>query len=114
MKLWTQAALGLCVAASLVACNNNRGYDSSNPPAREGTVGTSGANVDRDFIEDQLEDGNAEVAIAKLATERATHPQVKEFAQKMVQDHEAAGEALKQAAARSNVQVNAPADLDND
>jgi putative membrane protein len=112
MKLWTQAALALCLAASMTACKKDR--SSTNPPASEGTVGTTGANVDRDFIEDQLEDGAAEVALGRLAAERATHPQVKEFGQQMVRDHEAAGEALKQAAARASVQVNPPADLDND
>lgn len=112
MTLWKQAALGFVLAASIVACNDDR-RASDNRPAG-GAVGTTGANADRDFIVDQLEDGTAEIALGKLAAERAAHPQVKEYAQMMVRDHQAAAEALKQAASRANVQVTEPADLDND
>lgn len=115
MKRWTQVMLGLGLAASIAACNDNRANDA-NTAARDtgAAVGTAGASADRDWIEDQLEDGQAEINLAQLATERATDPQVKEFAQMMVKDHQAAADELKQAASAANVQVNAPAELDND
>jgi putative membrane protein len=115
MKRWTQVMLGLGLAASIVACNNNRANDT-NTAARDtgAAVGTAGASADRDWIEDQLEDGQAEINLARLATERATNPQVKEFAEMMVKDHQAAADELKQAASAANVQVNPPAELDND
>jgi len=112
--------LGLGLAASIVACNNNGANDRNNTagstPARDtgAAVGTAGANADRDWIQDQLEDGQAEIQLAKLASERATHPQVKQFAQMMIKDHTAAGNELKQAASAANVQINPPAELDND
>jgi putative membrane protein len=113
MTIWKQAALGCVLAASLVACNDDR-RASDNTAARDAAVGTSGANVDREFIVDQLEDGKAEIALGKLAAERASHPQVKEYAQMMVRDHEMAGDELTQAATRANVQIAESADLDDD
>ena len=115
MKRWTQVVLGIGLAASIVACNNNRANDASNTAGRDSAaVGTAGASADKDWIEDQLEDGQAEVQLAKLASERATNPDVKQFAQMMIKDHEAAGEELKRAATAANVQVNPPAEMDND
>jgi putative membrane protein len=108
--------LGLSLAASIAACNNNGANDANHTAARDtgAAVGTAGANADRDWIQDQLEDGQAEIQLAQLASERATNPQVKEFAQMMIKDHQAAGNALKQAASAANVQVNPPMEPDND
>jgi putative membrane protein len=118
MKRWTQAVLGICLATSLVACRgDNRANDADNTAAgREpgSAVGTAGANADRDFIEDQLEDGEAEVNLGRMASERATNPQVKEFAQMMVRDHQMAGEELRQVATAANVQPNVSAEPDRD
>jgi putative membrane protein len=111
--------LGLGLAASIVACNNSANdtnNSAANPAARDSgaAVGTAGANADRDWIQDQLEDGQAEIQLAQLASERATNPQVKQFAQMMIKDHQAAGDELKQAASAANVQINPPAELDDD
>lgn len=116
MTRWTQAALGISLAASVVACsgekraNDNAAAGRDNPAA----VGTAGAGADRDFIQDQLEDGQAEVALGKIAAERATHAEVKQFGQQMVRDHQTAGDELRQAAQSANAQVTPPAELDGD
>jgi putative membrane protein len=115
MKQWTQALLGLALAATVVACSGDKRANDANSTTPRDTgaaVGTTGANAERDFIEDQLEDGQAEIALAKLATERATNPQVKEFAQMMVTDHQTAGEELQRIATAAN--INRPAELDRD
>jgi putative membrane protein len=118
MKRWTQTVLGVSLAASVVACSGeNRGSTADNPAAgREpgAAVGTTGAAADRDFIEDQLEGGQAEVNLGRIAEERATNPQVKEFAQRMVKDHQMAAEELRQAASAANVQVNPPAEAEGE
>jgi putative membrane protein len=112
--------LGFGLAASIVACNNNRANDADNRAANPGArdtgaaVGTAGANADRDWIQDQLEDGQAEIQLAQLASERATNPQVKQFAQMMIKDHTAAGNELKEAASAANVQIQPSAEMDND
>ena len=115
MKRFNQALLGISLAASIVACSNDRPANdtnaSANPaPGRDaGTaVGTAGATADRDFIEDQLEDGRAEINLGKIAAQRATHPQVKQFAQMMVRDHQMAGEELRQVATQANIQITTP------
>jgi putative membrane protein len=116
MKRLTQVVLGFGLAASIVACNNNRANDANDTAARDrgAAVGTAGASADKDWIEDQLEDGRAEIQLAQLASERATNPQVKQFAQMMVKDHQAAADDLKQAASAANVQINPAMELDND
>ena len=116
MTRWTQAALGVSLAASVVACSNDRRASDNAAAGRDNpaAVGTAGAGADRDFIQDQLEDGQAEVALGKIAAERATHPEVKQFGQQMVRDHQMAGDELRQAAQAGNAQVNPPAELDGD
>ncbi len=111
MRRAVQTILGLGLAVTVVACSDNRPND-----ADPNAVGTSGlaANADRDFIQDQLEDGNREVVLGRLAAERATNPQVKEFGQTMVTDHQSAGEELRQVASRNKVTLEADNDGDDD
>jgi putative membrane protein len=104
MKRWTQLTLAVVAAAGFtIGCAGDDGRETrtdGNPPA----VGTSGANAntrsdaDASWVRDQLEDGEAEVMLGRLASEKARHPQVKEFAEMMVRDHTKAGAELKQAA----------------
>jgi putative membrane protein len=49
-------------------------------------------------VNDILSDGMAEVETATLARERAANPDVKQFAQMMIDDHTKAGDQLKQIA----------------
>lgn len=115
MKRWTQVVLGIALAASITACNTNRANDASNTAGRDSAaVGTAGASADKDWVEDQLEDGQAEVQLAQLASERAMNPDVKQFAQMMIKDHQMAAEELKRAATAANVDVNAAIEMDND
>jgi putative membrane protein len=108
MKRWTQALLGLSLAASIAACAGARSNEA-NPAARDsGAVGTTGATADRDFIQDQLEDATAEINLSQLAAERTADPQVKDFAERLVREHQAAADELKKAAASANVAVEPP------
>lgn len=50
---------------------------------------------DRKFVEDAAKGGMAEVELAKIAQERASSPEVKQFAQRMEQDHSKANEQLR-------------------
>jgi putative membrane protein len=61
--------------------------------------------MDRNFIEDQLQDGQAEIRLGQLASERASSPRVKEFAQMMVQDHTKAGNELREIVQQANLQL---------
>jgi putative membrane protein len=99
-----------CAAALVIGCNGRKDtttVDNRNEPAAIGTAGeaerTAIHDSDKDFINHQLSDGTAEVELAKVAAQKAVNPEVKRFAQMMVQDHEKAGSALKDIAGKFNV-----------
>jgi putative membrane protein len=98
-----------CVAALTIACNNNTRTDNDvRDTAAVGTAGEADRSAvhdgDKDFINNQVSDGTAEVELGKLASERASNPEVKRFAQMLVQDHTKAGNELKETAAKHGIQ----------
>lgn len=64
---------------------------------------------DKNFLEEAAVDGLYEVEVGKIASERASDPGVKSFAQTLVTHHAAANDELKQLAAARNVEI--PAEL---
>src|SRR4029434_2298564 len=91
----------VCAVALTAACNNNR---TANREA--GTTGTAGAGVsnsDKNFVSDQMRDGTAEIELANLAKDHAASPDVKQFAQMMIDDHTQAGDQLKQIATGNSI-----------
>lgn len=70
----------------------------------------SDADNDRAFVEKMGQANIAEVKLGQLAAERAANAQVKQFASRMVNDHQKANGELKQIASKMAVQL--PADLD--
>lgn len=56
-----------------------------------------------DFAVEAASSSMMEVEMGKIASEKATSPQVKQFAQKMVNDHSAANTKLKQIAQAKNI-----------
>src|SRR5262245_56257753 len=88
----------VCAAVVALGCDTNRRNttvdqnspnNQSNQTTRDrGTVGTSGASAsDRDFVDKAASSGMAEVELGKMALDRATSNEVKQFAQMMVRDH---------------------------
>jgi putative membrane protein len=72
-------------------------------------IGTQASNQD-DFVEDAAQMGMAEVMLGNLAAQRAQSEDVRRYAQKMVEDHTAANNQLKEIAARKNMTV--PTDVE--
>ena len=107
MKRFGFLSIALATAVT-VACNGNARTD--NRTSNDATVGTTGtadhgiSASDRSWIQDMLADGNAEIELGKLASQRASSPDVKRFAQMMVTDHTKAGNELKKIAATYDVQ----------
>lgn len=98
------AAVGLALTVAACAGDDARPSENATPSGSAAPTGTSGtANADRDFIEEHLAMGNAEVELGRLAQQRATHPDVKEFGAMMVRDHQMAGEELRSLASKANL-----------
>jgi putative membrane protein len=68
------------------------------------------ASGDRKFVMEALKGGMAEVELGKLATEKASNDAVKQFGQRMVDDHGKAGDELKKLAQDKG--IDTPAALD--
>jgi putative membrane protein len=101
MKRWTTLGSALTLALAVTACAGDNGTENTaNTPsaARDNAaVGTSGnMAVDRDFIQEHLAMGQSEIALGQLAAQKASHAEVKRFGEMMVQEHQAAGDELRQ------------------
>lgn len=106
MKRFAQLACAFVAAASIAACGDNTArtdYDAA--PGATGTTGTAGTStdVDRDWINDQLADGDLDVRLGRLAQERGASADVRAFGAMMVEKHTMAGTELKRIANRHNV-----------
>ena len=111
MKGWTGLALAAGLALSVSACAGDRAPDAdqNSGAAREGAPGTTGtsgtsglSSADAAFVQKQLAMGTAEVELGKLAQERGTHADVKNYGQMMETDHRMASEELKEIANRAD------------
>lgn len=81
---------------------------SSNNNMQNGS--SSMSNADQEFMKKAAQGGMAEVELGQLATEKAASPGVKQFGQRMVDDHSKANDQLKAVAGQTKVTL--PADLD--
>jgi putative membrane protein len=57
------------------------------------------------FAKEAAQGGKAEVEMGRLAVERGARPEVKQFGQRMIDDHSKANNELMQIAARKNIQL---------
>lgn len=77
-----------------------------------GNAGAASSKVDDEkFAKNAALGGMTEVELGKLATQKASDAKVKEFGQKMVDDHTKANDNLKQIASKSNIDI--PSSLDS-
>lgn len=79
---------------------------SMTPPDQQATTDTAPAKVDdKKFLKQAAQGGMTEVELGKLAAQKASNGDVKQFAQKMVDDHSKANGQLKEIASKENVQI---------
>ncbi len=110
-KMLTAALVAVGVLVSLEytsVAQSNQPSSQQNQPASQQNQTTISA-LDRQFIIDAAQGGMAEVSLGKLATERATSDEVKEYGQRMVQEHTRANKELLQLAAQKG--VTPPSDM---
>jgi putative membrane protein len=78
--------------------------------AKPATGGNAPATADATFVRTAAMDGMAEIEHGRLAAQNASHDEVKQFAQRMVDDHGKAGDELKGLASQKNITL--PTELD--
>ncbi|MEO6150396.1 MAG: DUF4142 domain-containing protein [Mucilaginibacter sp.] len=106
----------MALAASMFqACNNtgkdsvetadsvNAEMDTTDKAVKEGSSGI--AEYDAKFAVDAANGGMAEVALSKLAGDKATNADVKSFAAMMINDHTKANEELMAMAGSKNIML---------
>jgi putative membrane protein len=85
---------------------------ANSPTAAVAPSGTPLTGFDKTFATNAAEGGMFEVEVGKLAKDKASDPAVKDFGQKLVDDHSAANDKLRQIATSHNLALPAslPAD----
>ena len=66
---------------------------------------TNASASDKKFVRSALEGGNAEVKLGQLAAQKGNSEDVKQFGQKMVDDHTKLGDEMKEVAQKESVSV---------
>jgi putative membrane protein len=106
---WTWMAPVAIAAAMTVGCNKD--HNGS------GTVGTSGradtgvSSSDRNFVQDVSQMNAEEIDLSRLAVQHASSPDVKQFAQRLVDEHTAVGDKLSGVATQNGIETKS--DLDD-
>ena len=85
------------------------GAQTPQPRAKANTTKTAKAGADQTFVMKAARGGLAEVELGKLAQDKATNDEVKQFGKKMVDDHGKANDELKSLAQSKNITL--PTDL---
>ncbi len=83
----------------------NAGMQSGNTAGTStgGTTAATSPASDDQFVTKAAQAGLAEVELGRLASQKAQSPEVKQFAEQMVNDHTQANQQLKQAAGGMNI-----------
>lgn len=103
----------LVVPAPSSARNESAVQQGEQPSAHHGVQGSHDAGMAKmpttakDFVAHAAQDGVAEVALGKIAVERAQDADVKQFAQKMVDDHSKANQELTSLASSKGIETPA-------
>ena len=106
MTLATISILWGCGSKSNETTETTEFADSTNEAVAE-NAGSDSASAaleqDAKFAEEAANGGLAEVALSKIAEQKATNPKVKEFAKQMIKDHSKANDELKTLASSKNI-----------
>jgi len=110
------AALALSLGCSSQRANQSEGTASNPLPGTANTQSstTSATNLsgpDADFVNKAAQGGLAEVQLGQMVAQKAQNQAVKDFAQRMVDDHSKANDQLKQLASQKGITL--PADVDS-
>jgi putative membrane protein len=102
MKVLVAGTVALAMAGPALAQKSSQ--------AKTSTPAASKQASDQKFVMDAAKGGMAEVELGKLAQDKASNEQVKDFGKRMVDDHSKANDELKTLAKNKNITL--PSDLD--
>ncbi len=108
MKKPVKILLAAFLATALFSCGNQAKQEDATEVAQEQNeqnLENKQLEQASDFVVKAADAGMAEVQLGKLAAERATKPEVKQFAETMVQEHTKANDELKTLAQQQNITV---------
>src|SRR4051812_28182100 len=88
----------------------NSGKMSSDKAGSSAAAGTKASAADTKFVQEAAIGGMAEVEMGRVATQKAQNDKVKQFGQRMIDDHTKANDELKSIASSNNIQI--PSELD--
>ncbi len=99
--------LGFAQTSSTTSANKQSSDTSS---AQSSNTSNAKMNsTDQNFVTQAAQDGMGEVAIVKVAEQKATDPQVKNLAKKLLDDHNKADDQLKDIASKQDITL--PSDM---
>ena len=111
--------LALCTGLALTAASVHAD-DYKDKDKDKGAPGTASASQagkavqlgqeEQKFVKEAIRGGMVEVRMGQLAMERAQNPQVKQFGQRLVDDHKKASQDLRQIAKRKGMDLPEPSD----
>ncbi len=103
----TQKLLIAVISAGLIGTGIVRAADPASDSSTKSSSGKADlSHTDKKFIKEAAEGGMAEVEMGKLGQEKAQNAELKQFAQKLVQDHEQANQQLQQIAQQKGVELD--------
>jgi putative membrane protein len=102
------ALIGLMAQPALAQSQDTTGQPQTQQPAAQATQQPL-AQQDIDFAKKAAGDGMAEVELGRLAQQKAASDQVKQFGQRMVDDHSKANDQLRSIAQQKGIDL--PQDL---
>ena len=120
VSLIAAGALALSLGCSSQRANQSEGTASNPLPgtnnssqSSQASTSSTSANLsgpDADFVNKAAQGGLAEVQLGQMVAQKAQNQAVKDFAQRMVDDHSKANDQLKQLASQKG--INLPTDVD--
>jgi putative membrane protein len=112
-KGWVVSAVvvcAVCLANDGVLGQSQRGSGVTGASTTSSSSRSTASATDREFINDMVIAGNAEVQLGQLTNEHAASEEVKSFGQMMIKDHTQAAMELMEIASQLNVQPPAQPD----
>jgi len=104
-------SLALVSLGGLASAQNTKASSDQGQMGMKSDSMSSGmSNSDERFVKKAAQGGMAEVEFGQLALQKASNPEVKKFAQRMVDDHSKANNQLKEVASSKNITL--PQSLD--